>query len=137
MAGQKTLLVTEAAEQDGKLKGVKAMGKLVATAIVGGALIAGAAACGSSAQVKPAAPPQPSPTVEQVAKKVGADIVSYPTQRTMLTKAEAVAYINGKPVDIAVFKSDNLRDRWLEAASGIGSVVSMGHDYAVVQLPHY
>lgn len=94
--------------------------KIVFITAFSAVLIAG---CGS--------PSSPPPTLTQVAADHGATGLT-PIEPTLYAAHEGTASWHGRSVDIAVFDNDALRDRWIEAATQFGAVLSKGHDWVIL-----
>ena len=50
---------------------------------------------------------------------------------TLYAYDEANATCNGRPADIATFRTDDLRDKWVQAARQFTGIQQAGHLYAV------
>lgn len=84
------------------------------------------AACSSGSTSTAAAPP----SAAQVATQLGATGVQL-TEPTLYAWSEATAMLHGKAVDIATFRTNALRDKWIAAASQFTGIEGKGDRYAV------
>ena len=100
------------------------MRKLPAAAVLAVAFTLTACSGGSSGTS--AAPP----TAAQVAAQLGATNVEQ-IDPTLYAYDEATATWHGKDVDIATFRSNDLRDKWIQAAAAFTGIESKGDRYAV------
>ncbi len=96
----------------------------MAVSVVLLAAVTGLAACGGSA---PAAPPAAS----AIASQLGATGVRAVKPPTLYAYDEVTATLRGRPVDIATFRTDKLRDQWIQAASQFTGIEQKGDRYAV------
>lgn len=84
------------------------------------------AGCGSTAASTAAAPPAAS----VIADRLGATDVQA-TDPTLYAYDEVTATLHGKTVDIATFRTNELRDKWIAAAGQFTGIDSKGDRYAV------
>ena len=75
-----------------------------------------------------AAQPQ---TAEQVAAQLGATDVSPMVPPTLYAYSEATATLHGQSVDIATFRTAQLRDSWVKVASQFSGIQQEGPLYVV------
>lgn len=85
------------------------------------------AGCGSSAASTAAAPP---PAASVIADQLGATDVQAMAP-TLYAYDEVTATWHGKTVDIATFRTNELRDKWVAAAGQFTGIDSKGDRYAV------
>ncbi len=84
------------------------------------------AACSGSATSTASAPP----SAAQIAHQLGATDVQT-MDPTLYAYSEATATLGGKAVDIATFRTNGLRDKWITAASAFTGIEGKGDRYAV------
>ena len=84
---------------------------------------------GGTAATSGASPP--APTVAQVAAQIGATVTSHDTQHEMFTYDQADATWHGRRVLISTFRTDRLRDEWVQGARQFTGIAQEGHLYAV------
>jgi hypothetical protein len=82
------------------------------------------AACSSGTASQP-------PSAASVARQLGATGVEAITPPTLYAYDECTATLHGKTVDIATFRTNALRDKWVQAASQFTGIESKGDRYAV------
>jgi hypothetical protein len=85
------------------------------------------AGCSSSAASTAAAPP---PAASVIADQLGAMDVQA-LDPTLYAYDEVTATLHGKTVDIATFRTNGLRDKWIAAAGQFTGIDSQGDRYAV------
>lgn len=98
----------------------------VRIAVLAFALLA-LAGCGGSA-ASTASPSPPAASV--IADQLGATDVQA-IDPTLYAYDEVTATLHGKAVDIATFRTNALRDKWIAAASQFTGIDSKGDRYAV------
>jgi hypothetical protein len=84
------------------------------------------AACGSSGSTA-AAPP----AAAKIAAQIGATGVQPVKLPTLYAYDEVTATLHGRSVDIATFRTGQLRDQWVAAARQFTGIEQTGHLYAV------
>lgn len=84
------------------------------------------AGCSSGVTSTAAAPPAAS----VIADQLGATDVQA-TAPTLYAYDEVTATLHGKTVDIATFRTNSLRDKWIAAAGQFTGIDSQGDRYAV------
>jgi hypothetical protein len=99
---------------------------LAALAIAAAALTL--AACGGTTPASTAATP---PAASAVAAQLGATGVQPLDPPTLYAYSEVTATLRGKAVDIATFRTNQLRDQWVQAASQFEGIAQTGNLYAV------
>jgi hypothetical protein len=104
--------------------------KLIAGILLAAGLVSGGVACSSgNGSTQPASPP----TAVQVAQQAGATHVQHITP-TLYAYSEVNATLNGSPVDIATFRTPQLRDKWIAVAEEFTPVIRSGPLWAVAGL---
>ena len=98
------------------------MGKLCAVALA----VLTLAACSGGSTSTAATPP----SATSVARQLGATNVET-MDPTLYAYSEVTATLHGKTVDIATFRTDKLRDQWIQAASQFTGIEQKGDRYAV------
>lgn len=100
----------------------------VTTSAAAFAVTAVLAACGSSSASTGTGTAPPAASV--IADQLGATGVQA-QDPTLYAYDEVTATLHGKPVDIATFRTNELRDKWIQAAQQFTGIESKGDRYAV------
>jgi hypothetical protein len=99
---------------------------ILAAAVVAGLALGLLAGYGGSG-----AGPAKAPTVEQVARQIGATNIDTVTPPTMYASGEAGVTWHGQQADLAVFQSNDVRDKWVAVAKEFGPILAEGDRYVV------
>lgn len=102
------------------------MNRITAPAVAGLIALLLAACSGSGGGSTAAAPP----SAAAIARQLGATDVQS-TEPTLYASSEATATLKGRSVDIATFRTNQLRDKWIQAAQQFTGIESKGDRYAV------
>lgn len=94
------------------------------------AALAGCGGAASSTAASPSTASQP-PSAASVAQRLGCTDVQPVTPPTLYAYDEAGATCGGHSADIATFRTDQLRDKWVQIASQFGGIQQTGELYAV------
>jgi hypothetical protein len=100
------------------------------------ALVIAAAALTACGGPGPAASPAVStaaapPAAAAVAAQLGATAVQPLNPPTLYAYSEVTATLHGRAVDIATFRTNQLRDQWVKAAGQFTGIEQTGNLYAV------
>ena len=106
------------------------MRKSLATAALAAAAVTSLAACGGGSGGGTASGP---PTAASVARQLGCTGVQH-IDPTLYAYDEANATCNGRAADIATFRSNDLRDKWVKVASQFSGIQTQGDRYAVADV---
>lgn len=100
--------------------------KAAAAAVLAAVMLAGCGGGGTG----PAGPAAVPPAASVIADQLGATDVQA-MDPTLYAYDEVTAVLDGKPVDIATFRTNELRDKWIAAASQFTGIGGKGDRYAV------
>jgi hypothetical protein len=86
------------------------------------------AVAGCSASSSTASQP---PSAASVARHLGATGIEKVSPPTLYAYDEVTATLHGRDVDIATFRNNGLRDKWVQAAGQFTGIETKGDRYAV------